>query len=241
MLMYNKRKQPLAWYRDPDLLIDPKTGNEVIFLSDGHLELHHCKTAHYVRAGDHKLFCSGNRRWFHLFPNGALTEEKHTFSLSNRTPGMHCHNGDRGNDYPCMRQWGARSCHSLAYEAWHGERHWPQKEIDHKNGDPMDYTPDNLEEVTPSENRWRSFRVLKPLRAKVINPATYTGLQMDHWFAIVRFLDKELPLHWQTFTREDYMCFFVMPFEEFKAEMIKGLGKLVGPEQMMKDSFYDKD
>ena len=239
--MYNKRKQPIAWYRDPDHLIDPLTGNEVIFLSEDHLELHHCKNVVHDTGSNSKLFCSGTRRWFHLHANGMLSEIKHTLGYSHRTRGRHCHNGRRGVDHPQMRNWGCQYCHCLVYEAWIGERHYPEKQIDHKNGNSLDYSPDNLEEVTPSENNWRSFHVLRPLRAKVINPATYTGHQMDHWFEIVRFLDKELPLHWQTFTREDYLSFFAMSLDEFRSSLTRALGDYVGPEQMMKESFYDKE
>ena len=205
------------WYKDPEHLFDPITGNEVIFLSDSHLELHHCKSAIYEKAGDHKLFCSNDRQWFHLHPNGVLTDLEHTFSPTNRTPGRMCHNGKRGVIHPSMRHWGCQYCHVLVYEAWIGERHYPQKQIDHKNGNSLDYTPENLEEVTPSENNWRSLHVLQVLRAKGINPIDYTGTQMDHWFAIFRILEKYLPHHTLAHTRTDYLRWFNTPLDQFQA------------------------
>ena len=90
-----------------------------------------------------------------------------------------------------MRHFSKINCHVLVYEAWIGERHYPLKEIDHKNGDVLDYSVDNLEEVTPPENSWRSIHVLKVLRAKNIDPTTYTGSQMDRWFAIFRQLERD--------------------------------------------------
>ena len=174
------------WYKDPEHLIDPKTGSEIIFLSDSHLELHHCKHAVHETGSDGKLFCSNDRRWFHLRSNGLLTEVEHTFSPANSTPGHHCHNGKRGVIHPSMRHWGYQYCHVLVYQAWCGERHYPEKHIDHKNGNSLDYTPSNLEEVTPSENCWRSIHVLQVLRCKGIDPTTYSGPQMDLWFALFR-------------------------------------------------------
>ena len=179
------------YYRNPDKLTDPVTGTEVIFLKDGDIELHRCQRAISDTSVTGKLFCSRDKRWFHLQPNGKLTEVLHCFGPALRIPGRHCHNGKRGCGYPSMRHFGQINCHVLFYEAWIGERHYPLKEIDHKNGDVLDYCPDNLEEVSKPENKWRSLHVLQVLRAKNIDPTTYSGTQMDHWFAIFRQLEKE--------------------------------------------------
>ena len=179
------------YYRNPDKLTDPVTGTDVIFLQDGDLELPRCQRAKSDTNGKGQLFCSRNKRWFHLKSNGKLTEIRHLFSPALRIPGRHCHNGKRGCCYPQMRHFSKINCHVLVYEAWIGERHYPLKEIDHKNGDVLDYSVDNLEEVTPPENSWRSIHVLKVLRAKNIDPTTYTGSQMDRWFAIFRQLERD--------------------------------------------------
>ena len=176
------------YYRNPDKLIDPKTGTDVIFLKDDDLELHLCKRAKPRHGGNGKLFCSRNKRWFHLHADGKLTEIKHLFSPAMRTPGRQCYNGKRGCSYPTMRDFSMINCHILVFEAWEGERDL-SKEIDHKNGNVLDYALENLEQVTRSENSWRSFHVLQVLRAKGINPTDYSGTQMDLWFAIFRALE----------------------------------------------------
>ena len=181
-------KRRFDYYRNPDKPFDPKTGAEVIFLQDGNPELHHCQRALPRRGGEGRLFCSSNKRWFHLHADGQLTEIEHLFSPAMRTPGRQCHNGKRGCSYPNMRDFSEINCHILVYEAWIGERDLT-KEIDHKNGDVLDYSVENLEQVTRSENSWRSTHVLQVLRAKSINPTTYTGSQMDKWFAIFRALE----------------------------------------------------
>ena len=51
-----------------------------------------------------------------------------------------------------------------------------------------------------------------------INPADYTGSDMDKWFDMFRLLESYFTVlpHWQTFTAEDYLRWFDMPFDEFK-------------------------
>ena len=186
------------WYRNPDKLCDPKTGTDVIFLKEDDTELHLCKRAKPRRGGEGKLFCSNNKRWFHLHADGQLTEIQHLFSPAMRTPGRQCYNGKRGCSYPNMRDFSEINCHILVFEAWIGERD-THKEIDHKNGDVLDYSVENLEQVTRLENAWRSIHVLQVLRAKGFAPKAYSGADMDKWFAIFRALEmadrkpKELP------------------------------------------------
>ena len=176
------------YYRNPDKLIDPKTGTEVIFLKDDDLELHFCKRAKPRHGGNGKLFCSRNKRWFHLHADGKLTEIKHLFSPAMRTPGRQCYNGKRGCSYPTMRDFSMINCHILIFEAWEGERDLT-KEIDHKNGNVLDYALENLEQVTRSENSWRSVHVLQVLRAKGFDLLACSGTDMDKWFAIFRALE----------------------------------------------------
>ena len=78
------------------------------------------------------------------------------------------------------------------YEAWAGPipEGWT---IDHLNGITADNRVENLQAVTLSENCRRA--------------------------AYLRVLREKIPHHWQTFTREDYMRFYAMPLDEFKAMM----------------------
>ena len=64
--------------------------------------------------------------------------------------------------YPFMRDFKARLCHHLIYETFVGPR-TKGMEIDHINGNKMDWSLDNLQEVTPAENRKRA-RILRILR-----------------------------------------------------------------------------
>ena len=98
----------------------------------------------------------------------------------------------KGSCYPLMRHFGNQACHRLVWETFVGPR---QKgmEIDHINGNKFDWSLDNLQEVTPQENRRRA-RYLRVLR-------------------------EHIPAHWEVFNREDYLGFFSMPFDEFKAMM----------------------
>ena len=96
----------------------------------------------------------------------------------------------KGSCYPTMRHFGSKSCHHLMYEAFYGPR-TPGMEIDHLNGDKLDYRPSNLQLVTPAENRRR--------------------------VPYLRALREAIPMHAQTFQREDYLRWFAMPLEDFKA------------------------
>ena len=59
-----------------------------------------------------------------------------------------------------MRQFAARLCHHLVWETFVGPR-TKGMEIDHINGDKMNWSLANLEEVTPAENRRRAVRLRK--------------------------------------------------------------------------------
>ena len=109
------------------------------------------------------LYCSAEGQFYHL-TRGRLTHVRHSFSPTNYTPGRHCHNGKRGNDYPSMRYFGTTRCHILVASTWIGPRtlHY---ECDHLNGVVTDYRAANLQWVTPSENRKRA--VILRVRRKI--------------------------------------------------------------------------
>lgn len=105
----------------------------------------------------------------------------HTYSPSQRTPGMQCHNGKRGNVYPKMRHFGAKTCHSLMCITFHGPRPLGY-ECDHINGVVTDYRASNLQWVTPAENRRRS-RILRIIRSIGRNPAEMSTEELLRIFA----------------------------------------------------------
>ncbi len=115
------------------------------------------------------LYCSRAGKFYSLH-NAILTDDgwvlrevKPNFSPAMRTPGRHCFNGKRGCVYPIMRQYDKQLCHKLVALTWIGPR--PEgMEIDHLNGDITNWSVDNLEYVTPAENRKRA-RLLRVLRS----------------------------------------------------------------------------
>jgi len=133
----------------------PTTGEQVL--------LRRCNAS---RCGNCQLYCASDGRFFSV-SRQSVHQVKHTFSPSNATPGRLCFNGRRGCLYPIMRQYGGKACHILIYEAWIGPRQ-PGMQIDHLNGNVLDYRARNLEQVTPSENMRRSMR-LRALRKMGMN------------------------------------------------------------------------
>ena len=84
-----------------------------------------------------------------------------------KTPSV-IHNHRGGSRYPFMRHYGLLPCHTLIAHAWIGER--PEGEqIDHINGDQLNWSADNLRYVTPHENL-RSARNMRQLRRMGIDP-----------------------------------------------------------------------
>ena len=134
------------------------------------------------------LYCSKDGRFFSV-QNMQITDEgcimhevKPNFSPSSQIsrPNMH-------SAYPIMRQFNARHCHTLIWETWVGPR-TPGMEIDHINGDKMNWSLDNLEEVTPAENRKRAI-LLRELRRNGRDPKQMTHDELQAIFRKYRLVD----------------------------------------------------
>lgn len=160
--------------------MQPELLNEQLRLVDGTI-VKKCPTVK-------PLYCSKDGRFFSV-RNMQITDEgcimhelKHRFSpsqLINR-PNMH-------SAYPCMCHFGARTCHSLIWETWVGPR-TKGMEIDHVNGDKMNWSLDNLEEVTPAENRKRA-KILRAMRAAGTDPTTIPQSRLKAIFARYVLMD----------------------------------------------------
>ena len=128
------------------------------------------------------LFCSQDG----TFVNKHGRALKYTFSPYNRTPGRGCHNGKRGCTYPHMCYYSHQFCHSLIAYTWIGPRPLGMQ-IDHLNGDVMDWSVWNLEYVTPKENARRS-QVLRALRAGGYEPKNMPYDELKRIFEVTRLI-----------------------------------------------------
>lgn len=158
--------------------MQPELLNEQLRLVDGTI-VKKCPTVK-------PLYCSKDGRFFSVH-NMQITDEgcimhelKPCFN-----PGMQNHNG--GSAYPKMRQFGNRLCHHLIWETWVGQR-TKGMEIDHVNGDKMDWSLANLEEVTPAENRKRA-KILRAMRAAGTDPTTIPPAELKAIFARYDLMD----------------------------------------------------
>ena len=133
------------------------------------------------RVGGKILFCGTDGRFYNA--KGRELKPRFSPAMQRNRPNMH-------SAYPMMVHFAHRLCHHLVYETFVGPR-TKGLEIDHINGNKLDWSLDNLEEVTPAENRRRA-KYIRALRALI-------------------------PQHWQTFQTPDYHRFFAMDFDDFKA------------------------
>ena len=93
--------------------------------------------------------------------------------------------------YPSVRQYGNVMCHTVMALTWIGPR--PDGcECDHINGNIYDWRAENLQWVTPAENRRRS-KYLRFMRECDFDPRIFTPADFHHWFS--------MPL-------EDFISFF---------------------------------
>ena len=129
------------------------------------------------------LFCSRGGHFFSLTNNGTtLTEAKPIYST-----GMANHKG--GSCYPKMRHFGDKHCHILMWETWVGPR-TKGMEIDHVNGNMFNWSLDNLEEVTPAENRKRA-KILRCMREAGNDPEQYSPARLKAIFAQYELMDGD--------------------------------------------------
>ena len=120
--------------------------------------------------GGKTLYCSDQGKFF----SAQGRELKPIFN-----PGMQHHKG--GSAYPVMRNFGSRLCHHLVWETFVGPR-TKGMEIDHINGDKLNWSLANLEEVTPAENRKRA-KILRAMRGAGNDPKNYTPEHLKRIFA----------------------------------------------------------
>ena len=166
--------------------VDPKM--LVAYTADGErMELVLCSVPE-KRNTKGLLYTNGQHEFFSLTSRGLHQIFEHLTPTS-RTPGRSCHNGKRGNVYPQMHDYGNAACHILICTAYHGPRpvvDGVRYQCDHKNGDIMDWSKDNLEWVTPQENAKRS-RLLRALRSIGRDPRKMTYAELDAIFAKYEF------------------------------------------------------
>ena len=93
----------------------------------------------------------------------------------------HAYGPAHGGAYPAMCSYGNKLCHHLMFEAFCGPR-TKGMEIDHLNGNKLDYRPSNLQLVTPAENRRRA-KILRAMRAAGLDPCTYSRDELLAIFA----------------------------------------------------------
>ena len=91
--------------------------------------------------------------------------------------------------YPFMPNFSSRLCHHLIYETFVGPR-TPGMEIDHINGDKMDWSLANLQEVTPAENRKRA-KLLRILRFNGRDPKQMSRDELLEIFNKYDFVDPQ--------------------------------------------------
>ncbi|MBO4519383.1 MAG: HNH endonuclease, partial [Paludibacteraceae bacterium] len=120
--------------------------------------------------GEKILYCSDQGKFF----SAQGRELKPNFSPCG-------HTRKKGYCYPMMRQFAARLCHHLVWETFVGPR-TKGMEIDHINGDKMNWSLANLEEVTPAENRKRA-KILRAMRGAGNDPKNYTPEHLKRIFA----------------------------------------------------------
>ena len=101
------------------------------------------------------LYVTRHKQWFHLTRLGRITQVDHDFSPARRIHGRLCYNGVRGNQYPCMRNFGSLECHKIVCATFHGSRYLNgiKRQCHHIIPDVLDYSADNLIWLEPAVHR----------------------------------------------------------------------------------------
>ena len=113
--------------------------------------------------GGKTLFASTNGKFY----NAKGRELEPAFSPAMMRRNQHSA-VSHGKTYPSMTYFNSRYCHHLIYETFVGPR-TPGMHIDHINGNILDWSLENLEQVTPQENCKRA-KILRILRRIGRNP-----------------------------------------------------------------------
>ena len=144
------------------------------------------------------LFCSRDGHFFSLTDGGTtLREVKPHYGpgMQNNRPNMH-------SAYPKLNNLRSRLCHHLMYETWVGPR-TKGMEIDHINGNKMDWSLDNLEEVTPAENRKRA-KILRAMREAGNDPTKLSAARLKAIFAQYSLMDGDTQMEREMNTHNEF-------------------------------------
>ena len=160
---------------------DDRTNVRIYTEDGGVMDARRCPTQ--AEKNPSALFCDREGQFYRLTRFG-IRPIKPSFC-----PAMQHHKG--GSTYPVIRanQTGdvSRNCHLLMWETWVGARTLGM-EIDHINGNKMDWRLCNLEEVTPEENRKRA-RLLRVLRSIGREPREMSSEELLNIFKRYEFED----------------------------------------------------
>ena len=124
-------------------------------------------------------YCTQDGRFFHHTKDGThLREVAPCFSQASAAR--------KKGDYPTLAHANGKLCHHFMWEVWKGPR-TQGMEIDHINGNKLDWRLCNLEEVTPHENRKRAL-MLREMRRNGIEPADCTTEHLRKIFNSIRVI-----------------------------------------------------
>ena len=159
---------------------DDRTSVRIYTEDGGVIEARRCPT-------EKPLYCTRDGHFLSLTKLG-LREIKPNIAQAGTRKCTHT-NGN-GTHYPFLRQFGAKHCHFLVAGAWLGSR--PEgMVIDHLNGDILNWSAENLEYVTPEENRKRA-RLLRVLRNIGRDPKQMSREELQAVFAKYEFRNSIL-------------------------------------------------
>ena len=133
------------------------------------------------------IYCSKDGRFFSVH-NMQITDEgciMHELKPCTNPASTYAHKG--GSAYARMSHYDNRLCHHLIWETFIGPRS-KGMEIDHINGNIIDWSLANLEEVTPAENRKRA-KILRTMRKAGTDPTTIPQSRLKAIFARYDIMD----------------------------------------------------